>query len=142
LNAVRRLFRLSKSELGLLLEAAATVVAIRVALWLLPYDKLRAYLSRRLSISPRPQSTAIIVRFISTVSRFVPRATCLTQALAAELLLRRHGHDASLQIGVAKSASNDLLAHAWVESGGVIVIGGDEIDGLTTLRATMSHPRS
>ncbi len=55
--------------------------------------------------------------------RVVPRATCLPQALAAESLLTRGGLPAELQIGVKKTPEGKLLAHAWVESEGQIVVG-------------------
>ncbi len=49
---------------------------------------------------------------------------CLPKALVVECLLKRRGLDASLRIGVTKSAEDQLLAHAWVEHNGDIVIGG------------------
>lgn len=56
-------------------------------------------------------------------ARVVPRATCLPQALAAESLLTRGGIAADLQIGVMKTPAGKLLAHAWVESDGRIIVG-------------------
>ncbi len=53
----------------------------------------------------------------------MPRATCLPQALAAEALLRRAGHPADLRIGVAKTGPGRLLAHAWVECRGRVIVG-------------------
>jgi hypothetical protein len=62
------------------------------------------------------------------------------EALAAHRLLARFGHDASLNIGVAKP-SRDVAqrkvvvrkawvahfdAHAWVEYGGVVLVGGSD----------------
>lgn len=55
----------------------------------------------------------------------MPGATCLARALAAEWLLRRGGHDARLTIGVASGRNASLDAHAWVESGGIVVAGDD-----------------
>jgi hypothetical protein len=131
---------LSKSEVLLLLEAAGLVVGVRIALWIWPYDRVRAYLDRWHVVSGHRHSSARVVQFISAVSRFVPRANCLTRALSAETLLRRHGHTASLQIGVSKNGSDRLQAHAWVESGGVIVMGGGEVEGLTPLQAAALRP--
>jgi hypothetical protein len=132
---VRRLFRLSKSELLLLLQALVVVIAVRAALWLFPYDRVRRYLQSKRGVSEFQPSAARIAQFVAAASRFVPRANCLTRALAAEALLRRHGHDACLRIGVAKSAPDGLRAHAWVECGGEVVIGGDAVEGLTPLGA-------
>jgi hypothetical protein len=56
----------------------------------------------------------------------VPAATCLTQALATQVLLDQRGQTARTRIGVVKGEDGQLQAHAWVESEGVVVIGGSE----------------
>jgi hypothetical protein len=63
---------------------------------------------------------------VAVASRYVPAATCLTQALAGQILLAQHGEPALLQIGVAKNEAGKLEAHAWVESRGRIIIGDSE----------------
>ena len=57
----------------------------------------------------------------------VPKASCLTQALAGLWLLRLMGFEASVVIGVAagESGSAVLRAHAWLESGADVILGGD-----------------
>lgn len=62
------------------------------------------------------------VNAVST--RILGDGTCLTQALTAQQLLQANGYPAELRIGVAKQADGKLLAHAWVESEGMIVVGG------------------
>lgn len=57
------------------------------------------------------------------MSRYVPAASCLTQALAMLVLLNRFGHSSELRIGVVKNDADRLKAHAWVECEGKIVIG-------------------
>jgi len=69
-------------------------------------------------------------RAVLRAARSLPASSCLAQSLVAERLLRRGGSDARLTIGVAPvSAANaervTLDAHAWVESGGVLVTGDD-----------------
>jgi Transglutaminase-like superfamily len=65
---------------------------------------------------------------VKLASRFVPAATCLAQALVTVTLLEREGLPASLRIGVARSVRGKFEAHAWVESGGRVVIGGTRAD--------------
>jgi len=60
---------------------------------------------------------------VSFVSRFVPFATCLPQALAAMFLIRSRGQYSDLKIGVAKGEGKDFRAHAWLETNGRIIIG-------------------
>jgi hypothetical protein len=50
---------------------------------------------------------------------------CLPQALVVHTYLRRLGYDGQLHIGVALH-EGDLLAHAWVEEAGQVVIGGGD----------------
>ena len=63
---------------------------------------------------------------VRRVSRYVPAATCLTQALATQFLLTRQGQVSSLRIGVTKTEAGEFKAHAWLESEGKIIIGGVE----------------
>lgn len=65
----------------------------------------------------------------------MPRATCLTQAFAAHILLKQYGYAATLRIGVMRNSAGAIIAHAWVESGEDIVVGGThaEISAYTPL---------
>ena len=77
-----------------------------------------------------------VVWAVVVASRYVPMSTCLTQALAAQVLLARRGYSAHLHIGVAKEgAEAKLKAHAWVESDGKVLIGGSEPGRYTHLLA-------
>lgn len=62
------------------------------------------------------QRTAQIARSVGTRSPW--RASCLRQALAVWLILRRRGLDAQLKIGVIRRQA-PFMAHAWVDLGGV-----------------------
>jgi hypothetical protein len=71
---------------------------------------------------------------VETASRHTPGLkTCLTQALAAHVLLARRGYPALLRLGVAKGEREQFQAHAWVESEGKIMIGGSELERYTPL---------
>ena len=59
--------------------------------------------------------------------------SCLTQALAAQVLLGRRGYPTLLHIGVAKGEQGRFRAHAWLESKGKVVIGGLEQEPFTLL---------
>ena len=72
---------------------------------------------------------APVERFVWAVrvaSRYLPRTTCLTQALAAQALLASAGHESSIEIGVANDGQG-LEAHAWLTCRNQIVIGGPEV---------------
>jgi hypothetical protein len=61
---------------------------------------------------------------VKQLSVYVPKATCLTQALTTMILLERAKQPASLIFGVSKETEDNLVAHAWVESAGYVVVGG------------------
>ena len=67
-----------------------------------------------------------ICHAVSTASRNgVYRAKCLPQALVGWRLLARSHIPAELKLGVRKDRAG-FAAHAWVESGGRILLGGEE----------------
>ena len=69
-----------------------------------------------------------LVRAIRIVSRFVPGATCLTQALAAQALLTQSGFPSQVEIGVARDDLRRLHSHAWVVCQGQVVLGGQQLN--------------
>lgn len=57
------------------------------------------------------------------LSRFVfRRATCLDKSLAVMTLLQRRGIPASIQFGIASFSLGKLVAHAWINAGGIIIV--------------------
>jgi len=124
---IRRLRRLTAADRSLLFQTVVLLGATRLGLWVLPLRVVRRLLARA-ARPPRgsqtvPSSRERIPWAVSVAQRIVPRATCLVQALAAEALFARYGHPADLRIGVLKTDSGALVAHAWVESAGRVVVG-------------------
>jgi len=76
---------------------------------------------------------------VRVASTCVPQATCLTQALAAQVLFVRYQYPAVVHIGVARAQSerSTFQAHAWLESNGQTMIGESNVHyaQLTSLRA-------
>lgn len=131
---------LPSAERHLLVRAAILLWAIRLGMWLLPFQTLRRLLAGVTHASQgMPDADRSlpdrIAWAVAVASRYVARANCLTQGLAVQLLLEREGYPARLQIGVARSAEGWLRAHAWVESQGKIVVGGGEHSHYVPLRA-------
>ena len=126
MRALRKFVGSSAVERRLVLQALIVVPAVRLALWVLPFRLVHRFVRGR-QVSGRTTLTADrVVWAVTAVSARVPRATCLTQALAASLLLPRYGHDATLRVGVAKNEAGRLRAHAWLESGGATILGEPE----------------
>jgi hypothetical protein len=119
-----KFFSLPRQARSLLLRALFLLWVCRLGLWLLPFKTLRSLLTKFTSRSKRnPAKIDTIIWAVAVASRYVPVATCLTQALAGQLLLNQHEAPALLRIGVAKNEQGRFQAHAWVESQGRIVIG-------------------
>jgi hypothetical protein len=120
---------MSAREYALVLLAIPLIVTVRVALWLLPSSVIVRCV-RRISVdtgverpSPRFHLTTIVWA-VESVSARIPRATCLTQAISAKLLLRWSGLRSELCLGVACSPEGALRAHAWLEREGRTILGG------------------
>src|ERR1700752_3161891 len=126
---MHRFLRLPTPYQRLLAEAMLLLGAIRLAVYLLPFQTLYhllAKVARTTTTAQRVDHAAIdrVPWAVTLASRHLPGSTtCLTQALATQLLLRRRGHSVCLRIGVARSGTGKLQAHAWVESEGKVVIG-------------------
>jgi hypothetical protein len=105
------------------------IVIVRLGLLFMKYQKLE---QRLVSVSTPRRNSEInddiglyverVVNSVRECSRFIPGATCLTQALVTRLLLQSAGVTSELKIGVNKTGAL-FEAHAWVEIGGRIVIG-------------------
>jgi hypothetical protein len=128
-----RVAHLSWEDRGLLLQALLLVVNLRVRLWLLPFASARRAVLRLGTKSRAPHPVNRLVWAVKTTSRYVPRATCLTQAMAGQALLARSGYKSSVQIGVAKDEKGEFESHAWLIFSEQIVIGGPEVDRYTSL---------
>jgi hypothetical protein len=125
-----KLRRLPATQRRELLRALVLLWAVRLGLWMLPFDTLRRLLAAE-QVVPRPDRPAEpterrVAWAVLAASRYVPRPTCLAQALAAQALLRRQGLPSQLRIGVARQ-EDGLEAHAWLESQGRVVIGGGDL---------------
>jgi hypothetical protein len=114
-------------------------MVIRLALWLLPFGAVQRLTrhwgrqSARAGVGRRrdPDVLAAAVRY---ATRYVPRASCLTQALVAQVLLSRSGYAPALRIGLARGPGGALNAHAWLENEGEVVLGGGTTARFTALR--------
>ncbi|HEU4752133.1 MAG TPA: lasso peptide biosynthesis B2 protein [Armatimonadota bacterium] len=131
------LARCSPRERSLLLQASAWLLLARVAL-LLPLASARRLLDRLSPLRP-PRgdvSATEIGRAVERAGcRLLGDRSCLPQALAGRALLHRHGHSGEIRFGVNRE-EQPISAHAWVESGGRIVIGGVHAEAYRLLRPT------
>lgn len=139
MGRLSKFLQLSRSDQLLLFRALTAVISMRLFLWVLPFRVVHRLVRRRLagfqwsSEEAAGESADRVVWAVTAASRIVPRATCLTQALAGQVLLARRGYQSRLRIGVARGGGSDFRAHAWLEYQDEVVIGGGNLDEFTPL---------
>jgi hypothetical protein len=135
MRRIRKFLAVSSRERRLLLRAFFLVCAVRTGLCLLPFRIVQRLAGKVRSGAATIHPVGRCVWSVRATSRFVPGATCLTQALAAQVLLAQSGHDSQIEIGVTKDEERHFCAHAWVVCGEEIVIGGGGVDRYVPLAA-------
>lgn len=141
MRKIRNFLFLPYQKKKLLTKSLLFVWFIRLGLWILPYRLLIKWLA--LLDSSKSVSRINDWKLIKEVSysvrscaKYVPFASCLTQALATQTLLRLKGQNSILKFGVDKDDNKKLIAHAWIEIDGKIIIGGSpDISRYTVLNA-------
>ena len=128
MRRIHRFLRLPSTSRRLFLKSVPALLAVRVGLWLLPFEKLRGLLAKVGQAKPARVKARYAVSTVAwavrRAGRYVPAATCLPQALTVQMLLTWEGYQANLRLGVVLEDEGKLNAHAWVECGGKVVIGG------------------
>ena len=122
----RRLLALERDDRWLVVEAIVLIGLVQAGLRMLSFATLRRLLAAAKRVRPRaPSRHSRIAWAVNAAARLVPGRTCLTDALAADVMLCRRGYQSVLRIGVKKRSggAGPLEAHAWVESAGSIVAG-------------------
>lgn len=137
---LERFRNLTRHDRRLFVTAVAVLSVVRLALWVTSFRRLRGAIERATeprpgASDPTPGEADRIGWAVGSAARFVPAASCLPQALAAEALLRRRGHPAELRLGVLRT-ERGVEAHAWIESYGRVIVGDHELDRYTRLEGS------
>jgi len=115
-------------ELRLFAASAALLPVIRLLLLVAPFEAIhrrtRTRTAPRAIAAPEEGVVAAVVWSVRAAARRIPFATCLSQALAVQLLLARRGIESTLWLGARRTEVGNFSAHAWVQCGGRFVIGG------------------
>lgn len=123
-----RFLSLPPVDRSILLQAWFLLAAFRGVLPFLPFQTVTQAVNRAARLRKRKSTTngepEHVAWAITTASRRLPGATCLVQALAAQVLLARRGYHGSLRIGVRRNQEEGFVAHAWLEHEGKVMIGG------------------
>ena len=119
----------------LVCEAVAMLALARLIVLTVPLRYMVSWISR----APETDSCdeVLLLRVgqaVTTGARNVPwNAACLAQAIAAKAMLARRGCGSALHLGATVDTNGKLIAHAWLVSGGEVVIGAAGISGMSPL---------
>jgi len=104
------------------LRAVAAVAVVPPLLYVVSFSRLARWLSRPLAQSQASDlDDASLARWVDRLLRHLPnpwRRTCLKRSAILYQLLRRAGRPVELWIGVHKTGTSPLAAHAWLVRGG------------------------
>lgn len=125
---LRKFFSLPYGKKMTLTKAFLTVFRVRLCLWFFPKQSVKSCLlvNETENVNGKVVDWDAVERTVASVercSRYIPKATCLTQAMSVFLLLQKMGQASNLKIGVEKDQDGSLKAHAWVEVDERIVMG-------------------
>ena len=124
MRRLKRFAQLTASEMRILIRVLFVVGVARVTLIISSTDTARKITAQ--AAAGASGSLDQVVWAVTLVSRYLPGATCLTQALAAQALLTESGFPSQVESGVARDDRRRLQAHAWVVCHGQVVLGGQQ----------------
>ncbi len=124
MRRLKRFAQLTATERRILLRVLFVVGVARAALGVFSTHTARKVAAK--AAAGASGSLEQMVWAVRVASRYLPGATCLTQALAAQALLTQSGFPSQVEIGVAKDDPSRLQAHAWVVCHGQVVLGGQQ----------------
>jgi hypothetical protein len=146
--ALSSMLRRPPADLLTAVEALVLLTAFRVALRLVPVRRILRAIAHSASADsgvdtqPTPAECSSSERAarrrvqwaVSAVSRHSPiEFVCFPQALAGFTMLRRRGVSSTILYGVRRSESGDLIAHAWLNTRDINLLGGEAAAGFTAI---------
>lgn len=141
---IRRFLALPRRERAFLVRAWLLLACVRASVQLRGFRRTSEWLARhevRRASGACDLAPARIARLVEAASHFVPDGRqCLSRAATLATLLRRRGHAATIEFGVANGESGALDAHAWVECDGKVLLGGRDLGRFAPL-ARRDEPR-
>ena len=126
MSVIVSFFKLPVKDKIVILEALFWLILIRLMIWIFPFDlvqkRVQKITSHYTSDNKHIVSLPRLRLIMGMAARYVPRATCLVQALAGYILFSRYGHIIFIKIGVSNE-NGEFEAHAWLEKDGNVVLG-------------------
>lgn len=141
MNKLWKFVLLPQDQQWLYLTIAIYLIAIKLGLLLFGFNKLYSLAKKKPHKTPLrhldQQEMHTVVLAINRLGKFLTplKINCLPQAIVGNLILSKKGFQVTLKIGVYKNIDNILIAHAWLEHNGEVILGQ-----LNNLREFLSFP--
>ena len=133
---MRRWRELSRAERWTLVCAVMVTVAMQGLLVVLPFRVMLRFFGGRGGRRSTDEGDAIdrVAWAMRVVGRRMAWTSCLAQALAAQLLLRRAGLAATIELGAYRDDAGRMHFHAATRCGGRPVVGERAMTPIAELR--------
>lgn len=138
-SLLRRLREVGPAQVLLIAEAICWLTAARIALRVIPVARILQWQQKPVKTRPRRTEAETkelgqrVRHAVLVAARYAPAEfVCFPQCLAASAMLRRQGLGSKLHYGVARQAGR-LATHTWLETAGLILIGGEVAHDYSTL---------
>lgn len=117
--------RTKLDQLGLLVVATYWTVIVRVGLTVGSMKWLRrTFLPLEMPGDFDEAKARAVIKSVQRAAKLVPFASCLTQAMSAQIMLARRDCRSVLYLGTRRSEDGAFHAHAWLEGGDKLLLGG------------------
>ena len=140
MNKFVAFFRLNIEQKLLLMEAVLLLGISRILLLTAEFKKIAPYLGEHMKESSNELnelhlSEAKKVSWaVNTMSgHTLWESKCLAQAMTAKRMLNRRKIRSTLYLGVARDEEGQMIAHAWVKSGDLILTGARGMEKFTVV---------
>jgi hypothetical protein len=129
MGIISSFIRLPSREKLVAIQSLYWVIIIRIMIWIFPFHSVQKKVQKNAGNSAlnnnHSMSMSRLRLMIVIAARYVPRATCLVQALAGHILFSKYGYSTSIKIGVLTD-NGEFEAHAWLEHKDSVVLGESE----------------
>lgn len=126
---IKKYSQLSASDKILLFEASIILIIIKLLIRLLPirfYKKIFGKQNSEPEIQVSENQSHTLYKISQAIVRsrkVIPwKSKCLTEAIAAKIMLRKRGIASTLFLGINKD-EDKMIAHAWLRCGNTYITG-------------------
>ena len=112
----------------LFVQLVLAMIAAEMLIRLLPFRRYAPMLRRMRGDTPTPPALAARLRRLTLkAGDWLPwKVKCLVRCIAVRAVLGARGYASDLSLGLDIDAP-DLAAHAWLQAGGIVVSGAEEM---------------